>query len=96
VIVGGSGGWQISQTERFEELGVDCVVEGRREPDQAVGLFHRVLRGESLPRFVQVDHPAEPRHCLRPESEPRSVSLEMTTGFGRLCQFCLTDFRNLP
>src|SRR5579872_2798140 len=29
VIVGGSGGWQIIQTNTFEELSVDCVVEGR-------------------------------------------------------------------
>jgi hypothetical protein len=27
--VGGSGGWQITQTNTFEELGVDCVAEGR-------------------------------------------------------------------
>ena len=29
VIVGGSGGWQIVQSDSFEELSVDCVVEGR-------------------------------------------------------------------
>src|SRR5262245_50851658 len=28
VIVGGSGGWQITQTNSFDELSVDCVVEG--------------------------------------------------------------------
>ena len=28
VIVGGSGGWQIIQTDLYEELSVDCVVEG--------------------------------------------------------------------
>src|SRR5580765_4301523 len=31
VIVGGSGGWQIVQTNTYEELSVDCVVEGRSE-----------------------------------------------------------------
>lgn len=31
VVVGGSGGWQITQTNAFEELGVDCVAEGRSE-----------------------------------------------------------------
>ena len=35
VIVGGSGGWQISQTDSFEELGVDCVVDGRSESVQS-------------------------------------------------------------
>src|SRR5687768_3340078 len=29
VMVGGSGGWQIIQTNSYEDLGVDCVVEGR-------------------------------------------------------------------
>ena len=29
VIVGGSGGWQITQNNAFEELSVDCVVEFR-------------------------------------------------------------------
>ena len=36
VIVGGSGGWQISQTDAYEELGVDCVVEGRSESDETL------------------------------------------------------------
>jgi hypothetical protein len=31
VFVGGSGGWQISQTDSFEDLSVDCVAEGRSE-----------------------------------------------------------------
>ena len=31
VIVGGSGGWQIDQTNSYEELSVDCIVEGRSE-----------------------------------------------------------------
>src|SRR5438094_10314600 len=34
VIVGGSGGWQIIQTNSFEELSVDCVVEGRSESEE--------------------------------------------------------------
>jgi hypothetical protein len=40
VIVGGSGGWQISQTDSYQELGVDCVVKGRSESEQALELFH--------------------------------------------------------
>src|SRR6266567_4685402 len=46
VIVGGSGGWQISQTDSYQELGVDCVVEGRSESEQAMELFHKAIRGE--------------------------------------------------
>jgi len=40
VMVGGSGGWQISQTDSYQELGVDCVVEGRSESAQVIELFH--------------------------------------------------------
>src|SRR5688572_31657800 len=39
VIVGGSGGWQISQTDSYDELGVDCVVEGRSESEETFVLF---------------------------------------------------------
>ena len=39
VIVGGSGGWQIAQTNSWEELGVDCVVEGRSESTATMELF---------------------------------------------------------
>src|SRR5580765_5668521 len=38
VLVGGSGGWQITQTNSWDELGVDCVVEGRCESADAVKL----------------------------------------------------------
>lgn len=49
VIVGGSGGWQVLQTGAGEELGVDCVVEGRSESPECIELFRRALRGETLP-----------------------------------------------
>jgi hypothetical protein len=46
VIVGGSGGWQISQTDTFEDLSVVCVVDGRSESDETMDLFRRAIRGE--------------------------------------------------
>jgi len=52
VIVGGSGGWQIIQTNTFEALGVDCVVEGRSESTDAVSLFHRAIRGEEVGTLI--------------------------------------------
>src|SRR5436189_2161254 len=48
VIVGGSGGWQITQTNSFETLGVDCVVEGRSESAETLELFSKAIRGETL------------------------------------------------
>lgn len=91
VIVGGSGGWQISQTDRFEELGVDCVVEGRSESDQTLELFHQAIRGEALPRFVQVSHPTGADGLLTPRKRTTFGVVEMTTGCGRRCNFCLPD-----
>ena len=43
VIVGGSGGWQIDQTNSYEELGVDCIVEGRSESVETLDLFDKAL-----------------------------------------------------
>src|SRR6266571_1718749 len=91
VIVGGSGGWQISQTGRFDELSVDCVVEGRSESDQTLELFQQAIRGEALPRFVQVNHPSGPDGLLTPRKRTTFGVVEMTTGCGRRCHFCLPD-----
>lgn len=91
VIVGGSGGWQISQTDSYRDLGVDCVVEGRSESQQTIALFHMAIRGESLPRFVEVTHPKTREALLTPTKRTTFGVVEMTTGCGRRCQFCLPD-----
>jgi hypothetical protein len=91
VIVGGSGGWQISETDSYEDLGVDCVVDGRSESEQAMKLFHSAIRGEVLPRFVQVNHPKSRDALLTPSKRTTFGVVEMTTGCGRRCQFCLPD-----
>ena len=91
VIVGGSGGWQIVQTDTWEELGVDCVVEGRAESDQTLELFEKALRGESLPRHLDVAHPLTREGILFPDKRTTFGVVEMTTGCGRRCQFCLPD-----
>src|SRR5262245_3548742 len=59
VLVGGSGGWQIVQTNAWEELGVDCVVDGRSESVETMALFAKAVRGEPLPRQLTVDHPRD-------------------------------------
>jgi radical SAM superfamily enzyme YgiQ (UPF0313 family) len=91
VIVGGSGGWQISQTESFEDLGVDCVVEGRSESEETLDLFRKAIRGDELPRFVQVRHPKGRDGLLTPQKRTTFGVVEMTTGCGRRCNFCLPD-----
>lgn len=91
VIVGGSGGWQIIQTDAYEELGVDCVVEGRSESVDTLDLFDKALRGEPLPRQLDVRHPTDRDGILFSDKRTTFGVVEMTTGCGRRCQFCLPD-----
>jgi radical SAM superfamily enzyme YgiQ (UPF0313 family) len=91
VIVGGSGGWQITQTNTFEDLSVDCVVEGRAESADSVALFHQAIRGEDLPREVNVAHPTRRADLLVPDRRTTFGVVEMTTGCGRRCNFCVPD-----
>ena len=91
VIVGGSGGWQIIKTDTYEELSVDCVVEGRSESSDTMRLFAQAIRGEALPRQVEVKHPTDRDAILFPDKRTTFGVVEMTTGCGRRCQFCVPD-----
>ncbi|HEY7446949.1 MAG TPA: radical SAM protein [Vicinamibacterales bacterium] len=91
VIVGGSGGWQIVQTNAYDELSVDCVVEGRSESAQTIEVFEKAIRGEALPRQIDVLHPKDREGILFPDKRTTFGVVEMTTGCGRRCQFCVPD-----
>jgi hypothetical protein len=91
VIVGGSGGWQIRQTHAFEELGIDCVAEGRSESTDTLALFRKAIAGEALPREVNLAHPTSRDAILFPDKRTTFGVVEMTTGCGRRCQFCVPD-----
>jgi hypothetical protein len=91
VMVGGSGGWQITQTDSWDELSVDCVVEGRSEAEETLALFDQALRGERLPRQIDVQHPKSRDAILFPDKRTTFGVVEMTTGCGRRCQFCVPD-----
>ena len=91
VIVGGSGGWQIAQTNAWDDLGVDCIVEGRSESADTMSLFDRAIKGEPIPRQVDVHHPKDRDQILVPDRRTTFGVVEMTTGCGRRCQFCLPD-----
>src|SRR5215475_3011867 len=91
VIVGGSGGWQIIQTDTYEELSIDCVVEGRSESVETLELFRKAIQGEELPRRVEVQHPMERDGILCPDTRTTFGVVEMTTGCGRRCKFCVPD-----
>jgi radical SAM superfamily enzyme YgiQ (UPF0313 family) len=91
VVVGGSGSWQITQTNAAEELGVDCVAEGRSESTEALALFRKAVAGETLPRQMHLAHPISRDAILFPDKRTTFGVVEMTTGCGRRCQFCLPD-----
>ncbi len=91
VIVGGSGGWQITQTRSHDALGIDCVVDGRSESEDAVELFRRAVRGEPLPKDARVSHPVDRGSILFSERRTTFGVIEMTTGCGRRCHFCAPD-----
>src|SRR5260221_3729056 len=91
VIVGGSGGWQITQTNSWDALGVDCVVEGRSESADVLSLFDRAIAGEDLPKQMDVSHPKDRNEILFPDKRTTFGVVEMTTGCGRRCQFCVPD-----
>jgi radical SAM superfamily enzyme YgiQ (UPF0313 family) len=91
VIVGGSGGWQITQNNAWDLLSVDCVVEGRSESADTMELFHKAIRGEELPRQLEVAHPKDREALLVPDKRTTFGVVEMTTGCGRRCQFCVPD-----
>jgi radical SAM superfamily enzyme YgiQ (UPF0313 family) len=91
VVVGGSGGWQIIQTDTFDELGVDCVIEGRSESQDTMEIFHKAIRGEAIPRTIEVKHPTTRGEILYSDKRTTFGVVEMTTGCGRRCQFCVPD-----
>lgn len=91
VVVGGSGGWQITQTNSYEELGVDCVAEGRSESADTFRLFQKAIVGETLPRKINLVHPTSRDAILFPDKRTTFGVVEMTTGCGRRCQFCVPD-----
>jgi len=91
VLVGGSGGWQITQNNAWDDLGVDCVVEGRSESSETMDLFDKAIRGEALPRMLDVGHPKDRDSILVPDKRTTFGVVEMTTGCGRRCQFCVPD-----
>ena len=91
VIVGGSGGWQIIQTDLYDELGVDCVVEGRSESTDTLDLFASAINGQELPKQVDVKHPQDRDAILFPDTRTTFGVVEMTTGCGRRCKFCVPD-----
>jgi radical SAM superfamily enzyme YgiQ (UPF0313 family) len=91
VILGGSGAWQIHETNTHADFGIDTVVSGRAESRDVIELFQRALVGETLPSRIDADHPHDARALVVPHSRTSFGVVEMTTGCGRRCAFCQPD-----
>jgi radical SAM superfamily enzyme YgiQ (UPF0313 family) len=91
VVLGGSGAWQIGETQTHEEFGIDCVVSGRAEAKDTIALFHQAMAGEKLPKHIDPHHPMDVREMVVPEARTSFGVIEMTTGCGRRCSFCQPD-----
>jgi radical SAM superfamily enzyme YgiQ (UPF0313 family) len=91
VILGGSGSWQIGETETHDEFGIDCVVNGRAEAHETIEIFRKAWNREELPRHLEAHHPMDLAKLVTPESRTSFGVVEMTTGCGRRCSFCQPD-----
>lgn len=91
VVLGGSGSWQIGETDTHEEFGIDCVVSGRAEANEALEVFRKAVAGEELPRNVEAHHPMNLDKLVMPDTRTSFGVVEMTTGCGRRCAFCVPD-----
>jgi radical SAM superfamily enzyme YgiQ (UPF0313 family) len=91
LVVGGSGGWQINQAGFAEEMGVDCVIDGRGESSQTMDIFRKAVAGEEIPPVAEVGHPLVAEAIVFPDKPTTFGVVEMTTGCGRRCKFCMPD-----
>jgi radical SAM superfamily enzyme YgiQ (UPF0313 family) len=91
VIIGGSGSWQIGETNMHDEFGIDCVVSGRAEAAETIDAFRRAVEGDEVPRNVEAHHPMNLDTLIVPEERTSFGVVEMTTGCGRRCAFCMPD-----
>lgn len=91
VILGGSGAWQIGETETHKEFGIDCVVSGRAEAEETLDVFRKAMNGEELPLSLEAHHPMDLERLVMPEGRTSFGVVEMTTGCGRRCSFCQPD-----
>jgi radical SAM superfamily enzyme YgiQ (UPF0313 family) len=91
VILGGSGAWQIEETDTRAQFGIDTIVTGRAESRDVVDLFRRALAGETLPDRLEAHHPHDAAQLLVPDTRTSFGVIEMTTGCGRRCAFCQPD-----
>ena len=67
------------------------MVEGRGESDDVTELFRKAIRGDDVTERSDGRHPTDREAFLFPDKRTTFGVVEMTTGCGRRCQFCLPD-----
>ncbi len=60
-------------------------------PPTLLALFQKAIAGEALPREINLAHPTSRDAILFPDKRTTFGVVEMTTGCGRRCQFCVPD-----
>jgi radical SAM superfamily enzyme YgiQ (UPF0313 family) len=91
VIVGGSGSWQLISPSYMKEFGIDCVVDGRAESEETLELFRKAIQREVTPFLLRTKHPTSVSEIVLPEKPTTFGVVELTTGCGRRCKFCMPD-----
>ena len=86
IIVGGAGSWQIEETKKLEEYGIDTLVLGEGE-NSVLEVFTRAVNGEDLPKIIRSTRPSPDSVSLIRHASTYGV-VEITRGCGRGCQFC--------
>ena len=91
IIVGGSGAWQILNSNMQDKLGIDTILIGQAE-HSLIQIFRKVLNAEKLERVVTMQVP----ECNEiPAIKKPSIygTVEITRGCGRGCAFCSPTLR---
>jgi hypothetical protein len=70
---------------------VDCIVEGRSESPETIEIFRDAVSGNGVPEQVEVPHPPSADALVLSDKPTTFGVVEMTTGCGRRCKFCLPD-----
>ena len=90
-IVGGPGTWQFKLNEKFmDKYSIDCVVDGEGEHEKIIKLFKMALKGEKLPKFVEIKPNKNPSLNRIPSIKHPSIDglVEIGRGCPRGCSFC--------
>jgi radical SAM superfamily enzyme YgiQ (UPF0313 family) len=86
VIVGGAGAWQIRDSRKVDEYGIDCLVHGLAEPI-ITDIFKQAMEGNGLSKEVYSKRVPEESIPIIKRASSYGV-VEITRGCGRGCQFC--------